>query len=430
MKLTAAVDRSDYRGLLPVSVLAAGTGIAIAYSPLISLVLFLSCVGAILLYRTWHRFVWFYVPLFFLGFPCYSWALGMVMGSAPPVAFLLVLLATHTLSYVARKEARPERVYWQPLALSITWISCMGVSLLWSPNTAYGGWKLGMFGVLSLVPFVIVITAKKLEGALRQFGSALMVIVIVLFCEMCFWGDTDLARAKLFGGNPIWLSRIAVLGLFSATLNLGSFRGPLGGCFRAATVAAAIWIIVETGSRGPVVALLVALGLGFSLSLVSMRKLTSTARYLIVLSIMVVALVSPLLLSPADDYRYLNILRDPSMYRYDPRVQGRLDRMERAWGEFAENPLFGLGLGGYASVGRDYPHNLLLEIASENGVFGVFLFGALVALAASKVRLEDYKTVGLLTLPLLFSFVSGDLATNNEWMIATAFVFRSTRLES
>ena len=52
---------------------------------------------------------------------------------------------------------------------------------------------------------------------------------------------------------------------------------------------------------------------------------------------------------------------------------GRSDLYSEALNIFKENPLLGVGIGGFDPTGstRDYPHNILLEILAEGGVFMV-----------------------------------------------------------
>jgi O-antigen ligase len=76
-----------------------------------------------------------------------------------------------------------------------------------------------------------------------------------------------------------------------------------------------------------------------------------------------------------------------SDYRSDPAIGARLHAWDQSIQIIKENPLFGLGLGGYRSVDEfskkmQYPHNMFLEVGGELGLIGFiillwYLFGGL-----------------------------------------------------
>jgi O-antigen ligase len=82
----------------------------------------------------------------------------------------------------------------------------------------------------------------------------------------------------------------------------------------------------------------------------------------------------------------------------DPSVQGRTSENIVAWNMFLDNPITGVGLGNYNAYYEEYSrklgidprregrsaHNLYLEIAAERGIFGFFLFIAIVTLTLAQ----------------------------------------------
>lgn len=90
----------------------------------------------------------------------------------------------------------------------------------------------------------------------------------------------------------------------------------------------------------------------------------------------------------------------------------------KLWGE---NPVLGAGLGVYklqSGTGHDYPHNILLEIASEMGIVGLAIWTLLMSsptrLLLSRNRHDDYISSGLAAGGLFFfvcSLFSGSLAS-------------------
>jgi len=108
----------------------------------------------------------------------------------------------------------------------------------------------------------------------------------------------------------------------------------------------------------------------------------------------------------------------------------RLRNAEVALKLFYEHPIIGVGIGGFSifsekikrEMGRfKYPHNIILEIASELGFIGLILFITMLVFAISKLFYlrKKYKCSKLCVLPdllislIIFSFLasltSGDI---------------------
>jgi O-antigen ligase len=101
---------------------------------------------------------------------------------------------------------------------------------------------------------------------------------------------------------------------------------------------------------------------------------------------------------------------------------------------FAEKPLTGWGLGGwsYYALDRDvpaYPHNLVLEIAAEEGVMGLAALGTLlltVFLALRRIwrRSPDLSFIApVFAFSLLATMTSGDINVNRPLWLWCGMIF-------
>src|SRR4029077_4887557 len=101
---------------------------------------------------------------------------------------------------------------------------------------------------------------------------------------------------------------------------------------------------------------------------------------------------------------------------------------------FAQKPLTGWGLGGwsYYALDRDipaYPHNLVLEIAAEEGVLGLAALGSLlltVSLARRRTRRDspDLSFIGpVFAFSLLATMTSGDINVNRPLWLWCGMIF-------
>jgi O-antigen ligase len=102
-------------------------------------------------------------------------------------------------------------------------------------------------------------------------------------------------------------------------------------------------------------------------------------------------------------------------------VGGRSEGYEEAIRIFNEKPFLGNGIGGFAHNGeyRSYPHNILLEIMAEGGIFMLTLifFTFYIAKKRSNYRMLDQTENGTLYLLLILGFAvkafsSSDLIQN------------------
>src|SRR5207244_325232 len=112
---------------------------------------------------------------------------------------------------------------------------------------------------------------------------------------------------------------------------------------------------------------------------------------------------------------------------------GRLSLWSGAWQAFTAHPLGGIGTGGFASLnlnGEFYPHNILLEAASELGILGLVLVLGVIGFSAvtlmrvwreggARDRHGAALVSGLTGAAIANACVSGDIATNSTlWLAA------------
>ena len=127
--------------------------------------------------------------------------------------------------------------------------------------------------------------------------------------------------------------------------------------------------------------------------------------------------------------RYASLLPQGSVMRIQSFLQGRYDssaderrRLDLAALEvIAERP-WGNGFGGFArfynfgsTTDQVYPHNIVLDIAVDNGIFVAALFACILALAvrkcyrAARVMPDFQPLLGMLLFSIGNSLISGEL---------------------
>lgn len=252
-----------------------------------------------------------------------------------------------------------------------------------------------------------------------------------LACLVCFIYLTSTVRAKRVLQMALLIGVIATVGLglfgrslveFVSTRSTWLGASPLGvadACVHMIIIAFCSWLaqhnmrrlvllivvvplgiyaIIKTGTRGGI--LLPPVGMMAALWMyrrrIGLGKLAGGA-------LVVIATVAA----------YGELVRPEMLSRFaggavDSGFRVRLELADITWTGFLENPIIGNGTGDTSyqisgSGAEDYPHNHILEIANELGVFGLFAFLGLIAyglraawrMSGRAYDGTDEKTVGV-----------------------------------
>lgn len=276
------------------------------------------------------------------------------------------------------------------------------------------GNELGEYGSQKLLALLFTIGPALgcgclLGGADRLRGAQLMpwfAAPLLAGCVLSLVQDPRLLTIEHYNNPPIHFGFLVMpthqpLAFCLAKLALLAFAGERATVdadarrvLRLTFVGAALGLVLLSGARSYAVALVAAL---------AVQALLGGRRLALVLAGGAVAL-----------WLYQSYASDLVQDRFDPtRIVESLAYREReqawqaAWDAFVAHPLFGVGAGGFAQAmgwhGRVYPHNLLLEVASEFGLIGL---GCLAALFAVPLRhlLATLRQAGRPSVAAVFGF--------------------------
>jgi O-antigen ligase len=201
--------------------------------------------------------------------------------------------------------------------------------------------------------------------------------------------------------DPISLGRGAAEGLLIAIYVLLSRRSATTRLWAIAAFPALAIAVVASGSRGPVV--------GLTFGLLVLLALTAThrrarLRLLVVAGAALASVIAVIQTVPSSTLsRSLEVIVASGS---DLSSNGRAQLWSAAWEAFVQHPLVGIGTGAFADLRGDelYPHNFLLETASELGILGVLAAAAFVAWTLVRLarawraaRDEDRLTTAIVT---------------------------------
>jgi O-antigen ligase len=300
------------------------------------------------------------------------------------------------------------------------------VSLTWTPSPEYGTEKAVRFLTLTMLatvaPFFLIEDQRDLR---RLF--AWTVAIAVLAAALTLLAPAQGERLTLgTEGNTIGLSHLLCTGVVILLIGTLTDLVPARGWALLGS-AALLGVAAAIGSRGPLLSLVLALALTGA---VFLARVPRRAAPVMVAVIAGVALLPFISLPEGASDRLSRAASDPvQVLRDDPRYTtfGQALRL------IEDQPLIGIGAGGFQSVGRiavppeDYPHNMFLEVWSELGLAALLvLAGSVIAVLAGMWRGAWsvshgpefgllYVLIGVFLFNLLAVQLTGDLIQNRTF---------------
>jgi O-antigen ligase len=332
----------------------------------------------------------------------------------------------------ARDGTLPSALLRSPAVVLTALLACwLVVRLSTSAAPAYGSQKVQLFVLINVGALVggavIGRTARDFGLFLRLMLAVGAVSALVLTGKLAGGGAQQVAGDRYVIAStydPIAFGRSMGFALLVAVFLLAS--GATAKLRTAAVVLLPVLALAffAAGSRGPLVGLA-----GGLLVLAGLSVGTKEARRR--LSLLVpVGLVAGFAVSrlvPGQSVtRIFSFLTGNGS---DTRGEARLTLWHAAWQAFGDHPLAGLGTGGFAALdpANVYPHNLLLETASELGLPGLFLVLALIAVGTVTAarawregtrRLEAAFVLALLATATINAMFSADIGGNGQIWLA------------
>lgn len=323
------------------------------------------------------------------------------------------------------------------LALVLLLAVVMGLGLFASQNTSYGVSKVALYAFRSVLPVLALFCLRPFgRREARLIADSLVWASTAAALNLLAFSDVYATRVSFTSANPITVSRAIGLGAALALTYLLVARGSLGKSRRWAYTLAVPFLVaamVLTGSRGPLVALLVA---PFAMAILVGRR--HPLRVGVALIIFTAAVLMAVRLVPNSSLGSVSSVSRLNRYYMSIGVNtddvGRLQYLRTAWLGTRENWLFGVGTGDYpmllGETGRDYPHNVVLEAWVEDGILGLFTVAGTIFLGLRilwRARAEDAVQLAGAGAIFLFGLInalfSGDIPTNFQLWIGVGLVW-------
>lgn len=309
--------------------------------------------------------------------PNYDWGWGNVTPEtndlvsilAPGIVFALVLIKT--LSHAKKGEKFTLRIF-DGIFIGIGIILMAGS--LYSPLTFKALVVVGKYftigaGFYFICRLALAKQTDYIQAAQRMiFTTWLIALALGLFALIQSWG-MSYARMTIGSANPIPFSLLLAIGVvinFYYFLQPGRFLHRL---IQAPTLLILLYALVQTNTRGT----LIAASLGVLYLLFVYTKWHKGIKKIMLLiplaalCIYVVNAYNPNQMQALTKNLELIVSDDQGS-----SIEGRESSYQDALDIANEYPLIGIGTGGFETRSNlAYPHNVLLELLSENGLIGL-----------------------------------------------------------
>ena len=249
----------------------------------------------------------------------------------------------------------------------------LALRVLGTPSPMYGRGKTIQYFITNL-PLLLagmVFFGGKEDERARAFAlfTRVTLIALAILSLVGIWNLSSHfwpfeSRLRVLGVNPIWVARFTGTALLLVLASWGARRLPT----LAALPLLALYAVpfYATGSRGPLLALLVALAVWWMLG----GRVRLRAIFAAGLALAGGALVAAIGLGW--------VLIDSPLSGHDASNLARAFFLKTVLDLGSSPGLFGIGTGGFSAAARFgdmrlYPHNIVLELWTETGAIGVAL---------------------------------------------------------
>jgi len=269
--------------------------------------------------------------------------------------------------------------------------SCFLGGLLITQGEGYGFDKAMRFVMLTGWAFFGTAFLITDYLSLRRFSWAIVIISTVMAIDALsnYPGVGKVSFVTALGSNYIALARAGGFGLLAnLAFLLPTERKLLIKLCLWITAVLQLWATLSAGARGPVLTLLLSFLVFFTLSVRGFPHL-KVDRFAWRLSIVVLVVVLLIGIVGQGFFPTLTFRMQVLLTGLGDSAVQRLNFYGEAIKLWASSPLWGVGIGGFATAvtgnvfARAYPHNIILELGAETGLLGVLFFVAMVWMAFS-----------------------------------------------
>ncbi len=352
----------------------------------------------------------------------HSWASIGLQGLSQPVASSILLLG-----FAVYSVRHGFRLRWGLLpAVMLSFAVLMIIGLLYTPAPALGLERTAQYLMINLVVFGVVLfnhdsrVLWRLLWGIVGFGLAIAALSVI---DIVFVSGVQESRYSIVGINPIWYARglgLTIILLFALTDEL---KRPALHVVKWLLLLLLFYLTVAAASRGPLLATVITVSI--YLYWIPGRRIRPVRILPVALFLLLIVFAYCAGPKPEITGR-LTVLSES--YR-DVSTLYRIQAVFTAAELFLDKPLLGVGTGGFSAFSPlEYPHNIIMETASEYGLIGIGFMVTVIALVVSQCRKLGSKLASrprelsifrCFMLMIVFSSINAQVSgpiTGNSWI--------------
>ena len=297
-----------------------------------------------------------------------------------------ILLIVTIVGFIFKNLSKRDAINFKlqpPDKYILFFIAVLAIGCIYSSNRDEGIIKVLRFIVLVFIPYLLARIFLVKGDQIKLFIRSISVIALVisfLLIIISIFGKYTGGRMSFLQAKPIPVSVLLIVGLVIFTIGITQNifnEWKYGKLFCAIAIIPLLYSIFLVSSRGPLISAIV--GLIFCVLILFKAKIKNRNTTIIVIISLILVLVliscydiicsNPFIKKVIPNVEYFSLINAKNI-----SVNIRLKLYSSAWQLIKQKPLFGLGTGGFQKGGRQYPHNIFLEIAVENGLLGLVIF--------------------------------------------------------
>ncbi len=372
-----------------------------------------------------------YLISFFLFFDIYGLILSKIITFITPLIFLVIVsIFIIVITFLTSYDKFIEALKKKEVILWILFTIYLFLSLLWTPNHNYGFFKFQIYLIKAFLPGLAIYFSFYVNRKISwtpAIVSGLFYILVFFFLKQDSAYFTH--RMTIEGSNPIWISRATLLYVSIVLITLEKKL-----IYKIILMIPGIIAAFLAQSKGPFIGLFIGFGGYYYLQYRGKNKTSNKWLFLfktVILILFIIAFIN-ILIESFDFFknsRFAVLFSIRKLFS-EPTFLERVVRFTKAINIFFHNIILGAGIGGFAPFDeRYYPHNIILEIASELGIVGLSIWSILIY-NTYKLSKDNKLFFILFIQTLTYAMFSGDLGFNNEYVLISFMILSMSSIYS
>jgi O-antigen ligase len=310
-------------------------------------------------------------------------------------------------------------------------------SLSWSTNPEFGFYKIlhliiGNFPLIILI--YIIFLNDNLKGILIQSFLIVGIILAIVTFIINPFNPALPYSFEITRWSHVVYGRFAGLTVLISLLILSNQKERVKILFFTLISILIFTSLIFSGFRGGIIGVILSLLTYYLIISFVKKNFRKNLRIVLITGLIIIAsIIGASIIQSKNVERFAGVLELIFEGRTeDGTINSRIEAYRIGLKMFCEYPVFGAGIGAFnmnhygTNIGTilKYPHNILIELACELGIFGLGIFILFVWEVINKLIKDQKELLAFFIYGILLAMFSKDIASNGIVWIFTACLVR------